>query len=123
MKTVLLTDDDQEIYELIKHKLINSNYRLITARDGQEAINISLKESPDMILMDIYMPTINGFDATKLLRSKGFDNPIIILTSSDSEQDRKTADDIGCNGYILKTQDLADVKQTVDWVLNNYLNV
>ncbi len=123
MKTILLTDDDPEIVELVQLKLTDSDYRLITARDGKEAIQTCLEQSPDLILMDIKMPNMNGFDATKTLRSKGFTNPIIILTSSDSEEDRKMADELGCNGYILKTEDLPNVKSMIDWTLLHYLNV
>ncbi len=123
MNTILLTDDDPELVELVKLKLTDSDYRLIIARDGQEAVQTALELSPDLILMDIYMPNMNGFDATKALRSKGFTNPIIILTASDSEEDRKTADELGCNGYILKTEELTNVKSMIDWTLLHYLNV
>ncbi len=123
MKTILLTDDDPEIVELIQLKLANSDYRLITARDGKEAIQTCLEQSPDLILMDIKMPKMSGFDATETLRSKGFTNPIIILTASESEEDRKTADELGCNGYILKTEDLPNVKSMIDWTLLHFLNV
>ncbi len=85
MKSILLTDDDPEIVELIKIKLSDSDYQLVIASDGEEAVRIGLEQSPDLILMDINMPNMNGFDATQTLRSKGFKNPIIILTSSESE--------------------------------------
>ena len=123
MNTILLTDDDQELVELIQLKLTGSDYRLIIARDGQEAVQTCLEQSPDLVLMDINMPIMNGFDATKTLRSKGFTNPIIILTSSDSEEDRKTADELGCNGFILKTEDLPNVRSMINWTLLHYLNV
>ncbi len=121
MKTILLTDDDPEIVELIQLKLANSDYRLITARDGKEAVQTCLEQSPDLVLMDIKMPNMDGFDATKALRSKGFINPIIILTASESEADRKTADEIGCNGYILKTRDLTGVKSLINMTLLHFL--
>tara|TARA_B110000116_G_C16336997_1_gene359336 strand:- start:47 stop:247 length:201 start_codon:yes stop_codon:yes gene_type:complete len=65
---------------------------------------------------------MNGFDAAQSLRSKGFKNPIIILTSSESEEDRKTADELGCNGYILKTRDLTNVKSLINMTLLHYLD-
>ena len=123
MNTILLTDDDPELVELVKLKLTDSDYRLIIARDGQEAVQTALELSPDLILMDIYMPNMNGFDAIKTLRSKRFTNPIIILTSSDSEEDRKTADELGCNGYILKTRDLTNVRSMINMTLLHFLEV
>jgi DNA-binding response OmpR family regulator len=123
MNTILLTDDDPELVELVQLKLTDSDYRLIIARDGQEAVQTCLEQAPDLVLMDIEMPNMNGFDATKTLRSKGFTNPIIILTSSDSEEDRKTADELGCNGYILKTEELTNVKSMIDWTLLHFVNV
>ncbi len=123
MNTILLTDDDEDIIELVQLKLADSDYRLITARDGQEAVQTCLEHSPDLVLMDIEMPNMNGFDAARTLRSKGFTNPIIILTASDSEEDRKTADELGCNGFILKTEDLPNVRSMIDWTLLHYLNV
>ena len=121
MNTILLTDDDQELVELVQLKLTDSEYRLITARDGQEAVQTCLEQSPDLVLMDIEMPNMNGFDATRTLRSKGFKNPIIILTASESEDDRKTADEIGSNGYILKTGDLDNVKSVINMTLLHFL--
>lgn len=123
MNTILLTDDDPDLVALVQLKLTDSDYRLIIARDGEEAVQTCLEQSPDLVLMDIEMPNMNGFDATKTLRSKGFTNPIIILTASNSEEDRKTADELGCNGYILKTEELSNVKSMIDWTLLHFLNV
>lgn len=121
MKTILLTDDDEDIIELVQLKLADSDYQLITARDGEEAVRTCMEKSPDLVLMDIDMPNMNGFDATRILRSKGFTNPIIILTASESEEDRKTADEIGINGYILKTRDLDNVKSVINMTLLHFL--
>ena len=63
------------------------------------------------------MPKMNGFDATKTLRDKGFANPIIVLTASESEDDRKRAEEVGCNEYILKTLEMKDVEKTIDHYL------
>lgn len=117
MKTVLLADDNQDMIELVQLVLQDSGYNMITANDGIEAVNICLKQSPDLVLMDLNMPNMNGFDATKNLRDKGFSNPIVVLTSSESEDDKKRAEEVGCNGYILKTMDMKDVEETIDHYL------
>ena len=117
MKTVLLADDNQDMIELVQLVLQDSGYNMITANDGIEAVNICLEQSPDLALMDLTMPNMNGFDATKNLRDKGFSNPIVVLTSSESEDDKKRAEEVGCNGYILKTMDMKDVEETIDHYL------
>lgn len=118
MKTVLLTDDNDDIVELMKLILANSGYQLVVASDGQEAVRICLEKTPDLVLMDLNMPNMNGFEATKTLREKGFSNPIVVLTASESEQDRARAEQVGCDGYILKTMEMKDVKSTLDHFLS-----
>ena len=114
MKTVLLADDNEDIIELVQLVLKNAGYNLITARDGIEAVAICLKQNPDLVLMDLKMPNMNGFDATRTLRAKGYTNPIIVLTASESAEDRKKAEQAGVNGYILKTMDMKEVETKID---------
>jgi len=114
MKTVLLTDDNEDMVELVQLILKNSGYKLITAGDGVEAVNTCLEKTPDLVLMDLNMPNMNGFDATKTLREKGFSNPIVVLTASESEDDRRKAEEAGCNDYILKTMEMKGVEETID---------
>lgn len=117
MKTVLLTDDNDDIVELMKLILANSGYQLVIASDGHEAVRICLEKTPDLVLMDLNMPNMNGFEATKILREKGFSNSIVVLTASESERDRARAEQVGCDGYILKTMEMKDVESTLDHFL------
>ena len=117
MKTILFADDNQDMLEMIQLILQDSGYNLITANDGNEAVKICLEQAPDLVLMDLNMPNMNGFDATKILRDKGFSNPIVVLTGSESEDDRKRAEEAGCNEYILKTLEMKDVEKTIDHYL------
>ena len=119
MKTVLLTDDNVDIIELVKLVLSKSGYNLITAKDGIEAVDICLSQTPDLVLMDLRMPNMDGFIATRTLREKGFSNPIVILTASESDEDRKQAVAAGCDGYILKTMDMHGVEATIDSFLRD----
>ena len=72
MKTVLLADDNESIVELITLILSQSGYKLITAPDGNEAVKVCLEQTPDLVLMDLKMPNMDGVTAIKTLREKGF---------------------------------------------------
>lgn len=115
MKTVLLTDDNEDIVELVKLVLASSGYRLETVPDGSQAVARGLQDPPpDLILMDLNMPGMNGFVATEELRARGFKNPIVILTASESDADRKRARECGADAYILKTLNMDDVELVID---------
>lgn len=114
MKTVLLTDDNEDILELVKLVLAKSGYRVDSAPDGNAAVARCLADPPDLVLMDLNMPGLNGFEATKQLRAKGFRKPIVILTASEAEADRKRAQDCGADAYILKTLNMDDVERVLD---------
>lgn len=114
MKTVLLTDDNEDILELVKLVLAKSGYRVDAAPDGNAAVARCLSDPPDLVLMDLNMPGLNGFDATKQLRAKGFTKPIVILTASEAEADRKRAKECGADAYILKTLNMDDVERVLD---------
>ena len=114
MKTVLLTEDNEDIIELVKLVLAKSGYKVDTAGDGAQAVARCLSNPPDLVLMDINMPTKGGFDAVKELRAKGFKNPIVMLTASESEADRKHAKEAGCNAFVLKTLNMDDLEKVID---------
>lgn len=114
MKTVLLTDDNEDIVELVKLVLANSGYRLDSVPDGAQAVARCLADPPDLVLMDLNMPKLNGFEATKQLREKGFKRPIVILTASESEADRKRARECGADAFLLKTLNMDDVEKAID---------
>lgn len=114
MKTILLADDNADMVELVKLVLGNSGYRIVIETDGDSAVAACLSQRPDMVLMDINMPGMDGLNVTRTLRAQGFDRPIVILTASEDEQDRRRAEECGCNGYIIKTMDMAEVEPMVD---------
>jgi len=100
--------------ELVKLRLENSEYKLLTAGNGDDAIEVCLEKQPDLVLMDINMPGLDGFAATRQLRDKGFQAPIIVLTGSEEEDDRKQAMAAGCTDYVLKTLDMDNVEDIID---------
>lgn len=114
MKTVLYVDDNDEILEIINMLLANTDYHLLTVNDANNAVAMCLENKPDLVLMDINMPGMDGFEVTRKLRNSGFSNPVIVLTASESDDDRKQARAAGCTDYLLKTVDMYNVKSIID---------
>jgi len=113
MKKVLCVENDEVMAEIIKLSLDETSYCVETATNGNEAMALYSVMNPDLVLMDLDMPGMNGFETTRKLREKGFRKPIVALTASDTEQDRSRAISAGCDDYIVKTVDMADVETTV----------
>ena len=114
MKTVLLTDDNEDIIELVQLILGKSGYNLKVAHNGKEALHVCRDTPPDLVILDLHMPDIDGFTVTKALRGTGFKKPIVILTGSESEEDREKAYAAGCDDYVVKTMEMRDLEFLID---------
>lgn len=103
-KKILIVDDNQDSRELAVKVLKNRGYQIIEARDGEEALEKALAEKPDLILMDISIPKINGYEVTRRLKSQADfkATPIIALTAHAMKGDKEKALEAGCDGYISK---------------------
>jgi two-component system cell cycle response regulator DivK len=103
-KKILIVDDNQDSRELVVKILKNKGYRMIEAIDGEEALEKAIAEKPDLILMDISIPKINGYEVTRRLKSQADfkDTPVIALTAHAMKGDREKAIEAGCDGYISK---------------------
>ncbi len=104
MKRVLVIEDNEANLYLIRFMLEKSGYEVIEAREGAVGVELAGKEKPDLILMDIQLPDIDGLEATKRIRASEADSdiPIIALTSFAMAGDRERALASGCTGYIEK---------------------
>jgi len=118
MKTVLLVDDNEDIIELVQLILSRSGYRLMVAKGGEEALKMCRELSPDLVVMDLKMPDRDGFSVTRTLRSEGFTRPVVVLTGSESDEDRKRAFEAGCDDYIIKTLEMRDLEKVIDRFLH-----
>ncbi|MEW6735436.1 MAG: response regulator [Acidobacteriota bacterium] len=103
-KKILLVDDSAITLMMERMILKDGHYNFILAKDGQEAIEKALREQPDLILMDVIMPKMNGFEACRRLRQVELTRsiPIIIVTSLGENEDRQKGFESGCNDYIIK---------------------
>jgi two-component system, OmpR family, alkaline phosphatase synthesis response regulator PhoP len=100
-KKVLIVDDDVKIVELVKLYLNRDGYSVLTAFDGNEALRLAREAHPDLIVLDIMLPGINGLDITRTLRTES-SVPIILLTARTTEQDRIEGLDLGADDYVTK---------------------
>ncbi len=101
---ILLVEDVKINSEMLQRRLVRKGYEVVPAFDGREAIDKTIEEKPDLVLMDLGLPEIDGYDATKAIREKPeFANlPIIALTAYAQESDRARAIDVGCTDFETK---------------------
>jgi len=118
-RTILVVEDNQDSRELVVKVLKNKGYRMIEAEDGEEAIQKALTERPNLILMDISIPKIDGYEVVKRLKSmeEFRDIPIVALTAHAMKGDREKFISIGFEGYISKPINIREFPEQV----RNYL--
>ena len=106
-ETILIVEDNLLNRKLVEAILKPIGYRLLTAVDGEEGIEVATREQPDLILMDLQMPKVSGYDATEVLKSQPETAHITIvaLTAHAMEDERERAMAAGCDGYITKPVD------------------
>jgi len=104
MKRILIIEDNEDNLYMIKYILEQNKFDTITASTGMEGFEVTLKERPDLILMDIQLPDINGLEVTMKIRQSEIGNsiPILALSSYAMTGDKKKALEAGCTGYIEK---------------------
>jgi two-component system, cell cycle response regulator DivK len=103
-KTILLVEDHEDNRNVYRTILKLWEYEVLEAHDGQEAVRLGVSEQPDLILMDIAIPLIDGWEATQILKADPVTAsiPIIALTALASPEDRQVAVDVGCDGFLAK---------------------
>lgn len=116
-KTILLVDDDPLIIRMYENKLSLEGYRVLTVTNGEEAIARALREKPDLVLLDVMMPKMNGVETLKFLKtdSKTASIPVIFLTNlGDKREDVENSKKLGALDYIVKSEiSLKDLAERV----------
>ncbi len=100
-KRVLVVDDDVKTVELVKLYLNRDGYKVLTANDGVEALRLARESHPDLIVLDLMLPRIDGLQICRTLRAES-DVPIIMLTAKTTDQDKLTGLDLGADDYVTK---------------------
>ncbi len=121
MKKILIVDDEKEIRELIKEKLTQNKYSVMTASSAQEGIIIAKTSQPDLILLDIAMPEMDGYLTCEKLKqdSKTRDIPVLLLTGKDLESKSvmERCNDVGACDYISKMTSLKELLEKVKEII------
>ena len=119
MPTILLVEDNEMNRDMLKRRLERKGYRVITAQDGAEGYYFARSKAPDLILMDIGLPIMNGWDAAQKLKSDKATRhiPIIVLTAHALATDRAKAFEVGCDDYDTKPVDFVRLQGKIENLL------
>jgi CheY-like chemotaxis protein len=126
MTKILLVEDDKSLREIYGVRLLAEGYDIVSAGDGEEALAMAIKERPQLIVSDVMMPKISGFDMLDILRSTSEtrDIKVIMMTALSSEDQRARGEALGADRYLVKSQvGIEDVVRTVHDVLGDSLVV
>lgn len=120
MAKIMLVEDDNNLREIYEARLLAEGYEIVSAKDGEEALALAIKEKPDLIISDVMMPKISGFDMLDILRSTAEtkDTKVIMMTALSQAEDKARADKLGADRYLVKSQvTLEDVAKVAHDVL------
>ena len=103
-QTVLVVDDERDIVELVRYNLVQAGYRVVSAADGRQAIDLARRERPDLIVLDLMLPALPGAEVARILKQdeKTRGIPILMLTARGEEVDRVVGFELGADDYVVK---------------------
>lgn len=103
-KKILIVDDEMYILNILDFSLESEGFEVVTASNGEEALTKALEVQPDLIVLDVMMPKIDGFEVCRALKNKAETKkiPVILLTAKDRDKDREKGDEVGADVYMTK---------------------
>ena len=108
-RRVLIVEDDASIAIGLRINLESEGYRVTTAEDGERGLMLARKDTPDLVILDVMLPKLNGFEVLDTLRREGHKMPIIVLSAKSGEMDKVTGLELGAEDYITKPFSLAEL--------------
>jgi DNA-binding response OmpR family regulator len=118
-RTILIADDNQQIRMLIKAALRSLEHELIEAEDGEKAIELAIERVPDLVLLDVTMPNLDGWEVLHFMRSRPetANVPVMMLTTAAQVWDLKHGEELGCNDYLTKPFEPKELRAHVERML------
>ncbi len=106
---IIIVEDDKTLLSALKYNLIKDGYDVLTAVDGAQALEVARSENPDLIILDIMLPELSGFDVCRILRKEGMTMPILMLTAKTDEVDKVVGLELGADDYMTKPFSLREL--------------
>lgn len=118
-KKILIVDDEEDILAMVRMALESRGYDVVTARDGEEALRKARQEGPHVIVLDIVMPKLNGYQVCREIKKDESTRaiPVIMLTAKAEESDRFWGTETGADGYLTKPFDMQDLLKKIQELL------
>src|SRR2546429_9559591 len=117
MPRILIVDDQPEIVRCLEYNLRFEGYHAASATNGEDALALAMSDAPDLVLLDLMLPRMSGWDVCRELRRKGIDAPVIMLTARGAEVDRVLGLELGADDYVTKPFSLRELLARVRAVL------
>ena len=119
-QTILIIEDERAISNFISRALTANDYRAIPAYTGKEGLSLFFSHGPDLVLLDIMMPKMDGYEMVETLRARGDTTPVIMLTAKDTLTDKGQGFMVGCDDYITKPVNFEELIWRIDAILRRY---
>ena len=117
-RKILIVDDEPDFLEVMRIRLEASDYEVITTSNGEDALKHVKHDKPDVVLLDVLMPGIDGLEVLRRIRKTNESLPVYIITAFSTEERFKVANKFGASGFIVKTDDLAKEVDNITSALN-----
>jgi two-component system, OmpR family, alkaline phosphatase synthesis response regulator PhoP len=118
-KKILIIEDEIALVKILTLRLEANGYQVIFAIDGQKGLNLAREEKPDLIILDIMLPTMDGYQICRLLKYDGRFNqiPVIMVTAKGMDEDKKTGEQVGADAYFVKPFEPAELLEKIKELL------
>jgi len=117
---VLIVEDEADMLAGLEDTLSREGYEVVTARDGKEGLKAAVESAPDLVILDVMMPGMDGYEVCAALRGRGVQAPIIMLTARDAEDDKVRGLDTGADDYVTKPFSMRELLSRINAVRRRY---
>jgi DNA-binding response OmpR family regulator len=119
MKRILVVEDEAKLRRVLVDFLESEGYEVVVATDGEAGLELAYTQKPDVLILDVMLPKMNGFDVCRCLRARGFKTPILLITAKGEEADKVLGLELGADDYITKPFGLRELNARVRARLRN----